>query len=244
VAVAYGDVVESVVSIQSANLIGQIVDRYLSNGVSGAVDYYRSSAAVETELTAMIEGLKTEEIETVSDMLALFDAYSQIGVAEGLILVADGEINKLLNNLDTLTEDDILAGLTTAAFEYSLASNYVQLARDSVDVGLGFGTTPVPDEQKVLEMAETLRRAAESNLALFDSLIIDDYARQTGLHPDVVKNMMMSAETNYLFANASRLGIQSLSAQVGDGPQSAALIFGHSQNAVKCSTSPTSAHAS
>jgi len=34
-----------------------------------------------------------------------------------------------------------------------------------------------------LQLAEALRRAADSNLALFDAIIIDAYARQTGHAP-------------------------------------------------------------
>jgi hypothetical protein len=231
VAVAYSNASEAAIYAQLATMTGQIVQNYLIGGLEKAVDHYQASSAAQTELKAVIASLKAEDPKTVSDVLALFDAYSNIGLAEGLLMMANGQIANIAQNAESLSQEEILQGFTTAALEQALASVLVQYARDSADIGLGFGQTPAPDSDKVLQLAEALRRAADSNLALFDSIIIDAYARQTGLHPDVLKNMMMSKETNYLLAIASRQGIDILKDEVGEGLPQAALIFGQSQNA-------------
>jgi uncharacterized protein len=242
VAVAYADASDAATSAQTANIMGQIFQSYTTGGIEQAVDQYQATNSVQTELKAVIASLQAEDIRTVSDVLTQFDAYSNIGIAEGLIMVADGQISDLIQNAASLKEDEVFEKLATAALEYAMASVNVQYARDAVDVGLGFGTTPAPQPAKILQIAEALRRAADSNLALFDSIIIDDYARQTGMHPDVLKNIMMDREPGYLFATASRLGIDVLSKEVGDGPQSAALIFGHSQSAYALSSSLLAKH--
>ena len=74
-------------------------------------------------------------------------------------MIADGEINNIVQNADSLTQEEILQGFTTAALEQALASVVVQYARDAADIGLGFGKAPAPDSDKVLQIAETLRRA-------------------------------------------------------------------------------------
>jgi hypothetical protein len=53
---------------------------------------------------------------------------------------------------------------------------------------------------------------------------------------------MMDREPGDLFATASRLGINVLAKEVGDGPESAALIFGHSQSAYALSSSLLAKH--
>ncbi len=230
VAVAYADASQAAIYAQLATMTGQIVQDYLISGLQKAVDHYQASSAVQTELKAVIAALKAEDAKTVSDLLALFDAYSNVGLAEGLLMSANAEVDNIVQNVDSLSKEEILQGFTTAALEQALASVAVQYARDSADIGLGFGKAPAPASDKVLQIAETLRRASDSNLALFDSIIIDEYARQTGMHPDVLKNLMMSKETNYLMAVASRQGINVLKDEVGAGQPQAALIFGQSQN--------------
>jgi hypothetical protein len=230
VAVAYADASEAAIYAQLATMTGQIVQDYLISGLQKAVDHYQASSAAQTELKAVIAALKAEDPKTVSDLLALFDAYSNIGVAEGLLMSAGGEIDNILQNADSLSQEEILQGFTTAALEQAVASVAVQYARDAADIGLGFGQAAAPDSDQVLQIAEALRRAGDSNLALFDAIIVDEYARQTGMHPDVLKNVLMSRETNYLMAVASQQGINVLKDEVGPGQPQAALIFGQSQN--------------
>jgi uncharacterized protein len=230
VAVAYSNASEAAIYAQLATMTGQIVQDYLISGLQKALDHYQASSAAQTELKAVIASLKAEDPKTVSDMLALFDAYSNIGTAEGLLLLANSQIANMVQNADSLSKEEIFQGFATAALEQAVASVAVQYARDAADIGLGFGTAPAPDSAKMLQLAEALRRASDSNLALFESIIVDDYARQAGLHPDVVKNILMSNETNYLFAVAGRKGLDVLKDEVGQGPTQAALIFGQSQN--------------
>jgi uncharacterized protein len=242
VAVAYVHASEAAIYAQLATMTGQIVQDYLISGLQKAVDHYQASSAAQTELKAVIATLKAEDPKTVSDVLALFDAYGNIGTAEGLLLMADGQIANLAQNAESLSKEEILQGFVTAALEQAVASVAVQYARDAADIGLGFGQASMPDSAKLLQIAETLRRASDSNLALFDSIIINEYARQTGLHPDVVKNMMMSKEMSYLLAVASRQGITALKDEVGQGQPQAELIFGQAQNAYALSAGLLAKH--
>jgi uncharacterized protein len=242
VAVAYAKASEAAIYAQLATMTGQIVQNYLIGGLQKAIDHYQASSAAQTELKAVIASLKAEDPKTVSDLLALFDAYSNISIAKGLLMTADAQIANLAQNAESLTQEEILQGITTAALEQAVASVAVQYARDAVDIGTGFGKAPVPATEKIMQLAEALRRVSDSNLALFEAIIIDAYARQTGMHPDVIKNAMMSKEMGYLFAVASQLSLPSLKEEVGAGPAQAELIFGLSQNAYAQSASLLAKH--
>jgi uncharacterized protein len=242
VAVAYSHASEAAIYAQLATMTGQIVQDYLISGLQKAIDHYQASSAAQTELKAVIASLKAEDAKTVSDVLALFDAYSNVSQAEGLLLIADGQIADMLKNADSLSKEEILQGFATASLEQAVASVLVQYARDAADIGLGFGQATAPASDKMLQIADAQRRAADSNLALFDSIIINEYARQAGMHPDVVKNIMMSKETNYLLAAASRQGVNALKDEVGQGQPQAALIFGQSLSAYALSAGLLAKH--
>ncbi len=230
-AVAYSHAWEAASAMEQVNLAAAILERYLTNGLNDAVDYLQATMSVETELKALVDFLQAETPRTVSDQLALFDAYSEIGIAEGLRLVANDVVVDLLQNAPFYSEEEILSQLITAASYYTFASDYVQLARDAVDVGMGFGSAPAADEETTLRIAETLRRAAEANMALFESTIVEPWGQGLGVSLDTARRVWQSSEPYYLFANAARVGIETLGEQVGKGPEAAPLIFGHSQSA-------------
>ncbi len=230
-AVAYSKAEEAASMMEQANLTAGILERYLTGGLNDAVDYLQATMAVETELSAVVDLLQAESPRTVSDQLALFDAYSEIGIAEGLRLVGNSIVNDLIQNAGYYSEEELVTKLATAAAYYTLASDFVQLARDAVDIGMGFGSAPAVEPEKAMRIAETMRRAAEANMALFESTIVEPWAQQYGLSLDTAKGVWQNAEIYYLLAEAARLGINTLGQQVGSGPESAGLVFGHSQSA-------------
>jgi len=81
--------------------------------------------------------LETMELETVGDCLTLFEAYEDVDMAQGLIIIGNDTINNLVNNLDSYTEEDVLVELTKATLYFSLARSSVELARDAVDRSTG-----------------------------------------------------------------------------------------------------------
>lgn len=236
-AVAYFGAAEAAAGMRRANVAGAMIERYSSGGLKGVVSYLQSTQAVHTEISAVVDQLQTQEPKTVSDVLAMFDAYSELGIAEGLALVADSKLSDLVDNANQYSKEELLIQLVDIAGNYALASDMVQLARDAVDIQMGFGVTPAPKPEKVLRVAEVLRRASEANLALFESTTINSIAKQYGLSPDLVKARLQMVDNDYLLASASGVGMAQLIDQVGEGPKSAAVIFGNSQNAYALSSS-------
>ncbi|MDQ7030188.1 MAG: S16 family serine protease [Ardenticatenia bacterium] len=230
VGVAYQNAWEATLYAEVALLAGNMVQRYIINDLSAAVSYLQSSMSVQSEIEALIGLLQTEDMRTVSDVVTVFDAYSDLAIGEGLILLGDATVNDLVNNIDAYTEEDLLSALGEAAAYYTMASSFLQLARDTVDISLGYGSTSAPDPQKVLNMAEALRRAAEANDAYFESTIIAPYAESFGVSTDTMRSYFYQIEDLYLMATAARTGLDVLRDRVGTGPESAGLVFGHSQS--------------
>ncbi len=227
-AVAYQRAVQASAQAQLYLLAGEIVERYVTGGLPATIDYLSSTQSALGELDAVTDLLRTEQPRTASDYIALFDAYMSIGQAQGLVLLANNRLQTLGQEAPNMTEDEILGELVQLAAYYVLARDYVQLARDSVDIGFGYGTTTVEDPERVAAMEALLRRAAEANVRYFEATIVDQYAKQFGVHPDRMKNMFMNFDYTYLFTVASDYGVQALAGQMTDEEQKLALVLGNS----------------
>jgi uncharacterized protein len=209
-AVAYQRAWNAATLMQIYVLGGEIVEKYLSEGIDPVISQLNATSAASAEMDAVVQLLKTEEPKTISDQMALFDAYTNVGIGQGLLLIGDVTLQNVIDNYDQMEEGDIVGGLTEAALYYMLARSYTQLARDSMDISYGFGSGALADPARVAAMSETLRRAAESNLSYFESVTVDEYAQYWGVHPDVARDEFLNFETDYLLAVASTNGTQAL----------------------------------
>jgi hypothetical protein len=103
---------------------------------------------------------------------------------------------------------------------------------------LGFGATPAPELEEIFNIAETMRRAAEANMAFFENTTVEELAAYTGRHPDMIRQFFGTKEANYRLATAVALGIQALNnRELGQGPEAAMLILGYSQSSYGLSSS-------
>ncbi len=227
-AVAYQRSVEAAAQAQIWLLAAEIVERYVTGGLEATVDYLQSTQSTLGELDAVIDLLGTEQPRTANDYIALFDAYTSIGQAQGLVLIANNRLNTLVQQAGSMSEEEILGELVQLAAYYILARDFVQLARDSVDIGFGYGETVVEDPERVAAMEALFRRAAEANVRYFEATIVDQYAKNYGVHPDQMKNLFMNYDYAYLFTVASNYGTQALAGQLTDEAQQTSLILGNS----------------
>jgi hypothetical protein len=124
----------------------------------------------------------------------------------------------------------IVRNLGSAALYYALAEHILESGRDSLEIGLGFGATPAPEMEQIFNIAETMRRAAEANMAFFEHTTVEELAAYTGRHPDMIRQFFGEQEAGYRLATAASLGIQALNPELGEGPEAAMLILGYSQS--------------
>ncbi len=227
-AVAYQRSVQAAAEAQMWLLVAEMVERYATGGIGATIEYLKSTQSSLGELDAVIDLLGTEQPRTASDYIALFDAYMSIGQAQGLVLLANNQLNTLAQQVGVLSEEELFGQLAQLAAYYILAKDFVQLARDSVDIGFGYGTTLVEDPERVEAMKELLRRASEANVRYFEATIVDEYAKAFGVHPDEMKQRFMNYDYTYLFTVASDYGTRALAGQLTDDAQKAALILGNS----------------
>ncbi len=181
---------------------------YLTQGIDPMISRVESSAASETRLQALVQKLEAQTPRTATDTVALIDAAAYLSAAQGLIFQANKAIDDL--QYTEYTEDDILNAIYTSAYNFTLADFYIEVSDDTMSIGVGFGTTPAPDLDTLVAMADVFRRGADSNIAYFDSIIIAPFAEQNGYSLDLAKLLFIEADQTYLTAIAAVNGADTL----------------------------------
>jgi len=182
---------------------------YYQQGIGPLVDRLNSSSSAQTRMSAVAQRLEAENPRTAADSIAIMDSFSNLSVAQGLIFQADAALRDYANNPEA-TEDDALTAIYAANYNYVYADMFLDLAETGLGIGLGFGNAPAPNLEVLTAISETLRRGAEANITYFESLIIDPWAQQYGIHPDLAKYYFQQSDNSYLTAVAAVAGASSL----------------------------------
>ena len=211
-----------------------LAEAYYMGGVDALVAEVQALASAETRLVATLQRLEAESPRSATDVLALTDAYSNAAIAFGLIEEANTFI-QFLQEME-LTEDEALDLIFSIATSYSEASFFLDAAENNLVYGLGFGQSPPPDPEVVTAIAETVRRAADANLAVIDATIIEPEAEAYGLNPNELKNFLMSADAYYAAALGAADSTNYFANTILEEPQASIAILGSSLSAWSASS--------
>ncbi|HUG17261.1 MAG TPA: S16 family serine protease [Thermomicrobiales bacterium] len=202
ISAAYSSAFTAAVLARLARAAAELDDLYLDWGLDPLIDKLNASASATTQMSAVAQRIEAETPRSASDQIAIMEAFSNLSVAQGLIFQAQNAINSLLNTPE-YTEDDALTAIYSANYNYVYAELYLELAQEGLGLGMGFGTAPPASLEVLTAISETLRRGAEANITYFESLIIDSWAQDYGIHPDIAKYYFQQADNEYLTAVAA-----------------------------------------
>ena len=207
---------------------------YYTQGLEALIAQYESGATAELRLGAVSQRLEAETARSASDSIAIMDAFSNLSVAQGLIFQANAAVNNLSEDY---TEEDVVDAVYAANYFYINADLYLDLAEDTLSIGTGFGSAAPPDLDVLMQMSETLRRGAEANIAYFESIIIEPWAADNGVHPDLARYVFQEYDSSYLTAVAAVAGAESLAGTMLKPEAQAAVNLGSSLTAYSQSAS-------
>lgn len=230
---AYRQALTAALGANIAFNTSKVVQTYLTGGVDGAVSYLGSMAAVKTKIDALADRLQSQTPSSLGDVLVISEAYGNLVLAKGLEMLADSK----LSGPKPKNEEQVVQMLAEAVLYYGIADQAVEVAKDSIDIGLGQGRAPLPTTEKVQGLAELFRRAAEANLNYFDSIVLNEIAAGMGAHLDVVKSQFAAQDLTYTFANTSIRAMNFFKERAGGGASGAfATLGGSIQSYVLSST--------
>ena len=210
---------------------GTIEDEIQQKGEQAALNDLKASLSATTDLQGVTERLKAEVPRTASDALSIADAYSDLVLGWGSVVEGSSLVEELIQQGNKMNADQINQNIMDAALYYTDAKISLRVARDDLDIGNGFGHASPPSNARVSVMADLLRHAADANMSLFKSTIMEPVAKQHGVNVNAVHNSLMANDDDYSAAFLSRVGIQRLQKDVWQEPQKSYMTLGGSLNA-------------
>ena len=228
-AVAYERAFTAAATAETVVLAANLATGYLLGGIDTLLAELESLASVESRLYATTERLAAEPARSATAVLALADAYSNTGIAIGLVQSANS-LAQLFGEVD-LTEEDALGLVFEIAANYSEADFYLDAAANAITYGFGFGESAPPDDALVTAIAETVRRAADANMSMLDSLVFQGEADSAGATLDEVKGYFYSNDHDYATALHASKGTLYFSETLKDESQRSVAVLGASMAA-------------
>ncbi len=238
-AVAYQRAMEAAVDAEINLQEGLLDELYNENpdNLESLINHVKAARSSQEAMQGVIERLAAEQPRTVSDAIALADGWSVLADAWGANVDGDAALQKFVaamqkaqqgEDVDTEQTIDLL---WDAVYYYTLANLELEIARQSAEIGLGFGTSPSPDPNRLLAMAELMRHAADANLELFESVVLDEaIAKPRGLSRDAARALLAQWDDMFESAWLVRLGYRVLKDEVWEEPSHALLELGSSLN--------------
>lgn len=223
IAPSYDEAIFAVIFADFAYQGAKIIETYLNGGIEGAKNYLEASKSSWLETDAMLDRLKSEKPRSLSDVIALVDAYGLFSSAVGLGVMGDNELEQPAEN-----EEQTLTNMAGAATAYSLAGHILTETDDTLDIGLGAGTEKEPNKKLVGQLSEALRRAAEANLEYFDNVVLTQKAQEEGISLELMRQAFANEDLDYAFASSAIEVLPQIKKEVGRGTASNYATLGNS----------------
>ncbi len=222
---AYAQALQATLNASVGFHAAKVVEAWMNGGTRGAAAYMDSMQSVKLKNDAFLDRLQTQTPKTLGDVIAISDAYGYSSLAMGLVDLGNAAVNRKTKN-----EEETVTALAEAALYYAVAEHAVELGKDALDIGLGYGKAPLPPREKIDAVAELLRRAADANLNYFNTVVLDEVAAGAGVHLDVVKASFGGKDMMYTFATSAINVIPVLKQRAGGGPAGSYAVLGSALN--------------
>lgn len=148
------------------------------------------------QIDGLIDRLKVEKATNATEAIVIVDAYRVLAVALGLVQMANTVMEREPRN-----DDERAQFLETAARYCTIAKYAAQVASDMLELGLRTGGAgPAPDLQQLERFGKILRQAAGANLNYFETIVLNQLARDRNVHPDVFKQGFGDIDYTYAVA--------------------------------------------
>lgn len=203
--------------------IGRTIEKYRAGGLDAARQALESDLAVKVKMDGILDDFKGRQPQTLSELLAISEAFGNLSVAYGLSDLADERLNQ-----DYSDETEALTAVAEAASYYSLAATVADLAKNTVDIGWDYGKDKKIDKKKVARVAQIFRKAAEANIDYFDNVVLNSEAEAAGVSLEVARASMENNSFEYRSAVSAINILPFLKKKLGKGPARDYAVLGNS----------------
>lgn len=185
---AYSLIMSAYGQLSSLVFSGEAVELFISDGISGLNTKIDEARAIDTQVIAFLDNLKTYDPKTVSEAASLMNAYGGIFDAFSLSGIALGEINAISNafNEGRLNVGDAVAALTLPLIYLSVAGVQVEGTKALFDVGRDLGGPDISAKVDLAGLANLFRKGSDANWEAFRAISVERYSTKLNISAESV----------------------------------------------------------
>jgi hypothetical protein len=201
----------------------QAVQVLLTQGSDAFFSQVSSSQAIEGEVFALLDTLKTDEPTTVSDASALMLAYANAFDALSSSQFAAGQINSIQRAVFSgqLTVDEAIPHLLVPLVYFELSGGVVDMARDVYDVGRDLGGPAIKSTVDLASVADFFRKGSDANFAAFESNVVKELGNQAGMSEDDTLSRFADLDLDVALSVNQRNVLEGVKQYIGEGEPNA-----------------------
>ncbi len=160
-----------------------------------------AGAGVAESVDELMAELLAVEPQSVGEAVSLLEAWGYWTVASHLSLEADDLLGSLPDDEDPV--EGRLGSIYTAVFDYTLALIARDAARDALALGDVLKGESLRGADRLTELAEAYRRAAEANLETIQVLVVPQLAGEWGVSEGEAYSTLSVRDVNFAEAQAA-----------------------------------------
>lgn len=188
--VAYWDAIEGTAIAYLAAELSKDIHAYQLGGRRGMVDRVRDNAWLQEDVDAVAERLRNELPESLDQLSMYLSACSVFFESVAYQGLAAAELRNIPANPGQEYDELVI---TTSGHQILAFAN-LRLVEDLLDFMAACGGDPIPDNAPLGQVAQFYWRAGQANIAVFDALIIDEYAKHWNVSSATALDRLMSAD--------------------------------------------------
>jgi len=190
-------------------------------------EYVAGKALSEADVSGSLDRLGDELLAAkpagTGEAASLLEAWGYWTVATRLA----GEADSLIESLPKGDEvEGRLDSIYTAVWDYTLAAVARDSARDALELGTALRGEPLREPERLPELAEAYRRAAEANLDTIDVVVIPGLAEAWGVSTEEALATLRQSDVNYAEADAAVSAMDYLRNSLEPGPSRDLAVLG------------------
>lgn len=191
--VAYWDAMEGTAYAYLAAELSKDIHAAQVGGRSGMADRVRDNGWLKDEVRDFSDRLRNETPQTLDQLSMYVTACSAFYEALALQATANAQLATVP---EEPTQDHDMIVISASAHQI-LAFVDLMLAGDLLDFMSVCEGLPIPENAPIDAVAGFYIRAGQANTAVFDALIIDEYAKELAVGSDTIRSRLLSKDEEY-----------------------------------------------
>lgn len=185
---AYNLIITAYGQLSALVFSGEAVELFIGGGISGLNTKIDEARAIDTQVIAFLDNLKTYDPKSVSEAASLMNAYGGIFDAFSLSGIALNEIEAISTafNDGSLALDDAVAALTLPLIYLAIAGVQVEGTKALFDVGRDLGGPAINGEVNLAGLANLFRKGSDANWEAFRAISVERYSSRLNISAESV----------------------------------------------------------